>query len=130
MIARRIVNFIAGIELLIGLVTLSGLAVSSALFVSRKPLNVFLFVLAASATSVAIGLGIFKRWRWAWLLIVFFSGYIVLTKVLLLLGLLIFTGEIITFIPQDIKNYISVFYHAFIFFYFVKKSVRNQFQVP
>jgi hypothetical protein len=130
MIARRAVNIIALIELLIGLVTVSSLVITSTLFLSRKPFNVFLFVLATSVTSIAIGMGLFKRWRWAWLLIVFFSGYIVLTKVLLLFGLLIFTGEIITFIPMEAKNYISIFYHAFIFFYFTRKSVRSQFKMP
>ena len=127
---KKIVNLIAAVELLIGLVTISSLVISSALFYSRKPLNVMAFVLATSVTSIVIGVGLFKRWRWAWLLIVFFSGYIVLTKVLLLFGLLIFTGEIITFIPMDTKNYISIFYHAFIVFYFTKRLVRSQFQVP
>jgi hypothetical protein len=95
----------------------------------KKPLNVFIFVLATSMTSCLIGIGLFKRWRWAWLLIVFFSGYIVLTKILLTFGLLIFTGEVIKFIPMDIKNYISVFYHAFIMAYFTRKKVRTQFKV-
>jgi hypothetical protein len=130
MIARRAVNIVAAIELLIGLVTVSSLVISTTLLLSRKPFNVFSFVLATSVTSIAIGIGLFKRWRWAWLLIVFFSGYIVLTKVLLLFGLLIFTGEIITFIPMELKNYISIFYHGFVFFYFIRKNVRNQFKVP
>jgi hypothetical protein len=129
MIARRAVNIIAVTELLIGLSTISSLITSSLLDACKKPLNVFLFVLVASMTSIAIGMGLFKRWRWAWLLLVFFSGYIVLTKVLLLFGLLIFNGEIITFIPSDIKNYISIFYHAFVVVYFTRKNVRRQFKV-
>lgn len=130
MIARRAVNLIAVIELLIGLVTVSGLTIGTLIFGTEKTLNVYIFVLATSITSSLIGAGLLLRWRWAWLLIVFFSGYIVLTKLLLLFGLLVFTGEIITFIPTEAKDYISIFYHAFIVFYFTKKSVRSQFKVP
>lgn len=130
MTARRTVNTIAVIELLIGLSTISSLVTSCILDASRKPLNVFIFVLATSITSAFIGLGLFRRHRLAWLLLVFFSGYIVLTKILLLTGLMIFTGEIITFIPMDIKNYISIAYHSFIVFYFTRKSVRTIFKVP
>jgi hypothetical protein len=130
MIARRTVNIIAVIELLIGLSTISSLMTSYLLDVSKKPLNVFIFVLATSITSACIGVGLFKRHRLAWLLLVFFSGYIVLTKMLLLTGLMIFTGEIIKFIPMDLKNYISIAYHTFIVFYFTRKSVRTQFKVP
>ena len=129
-IARRTINIIAVTELLIGFSTISSLVTSYLLHASRKPLNVFIFVLATSITSACIGVGLFKRHRLAWLLLVFFSGYIVLTKVLLLSGLMIFTGEIITFIPMDLKNFISIAYHAFIVFYFTRKNVRTQFKVP
>ena len=123
------INIIAATELLIGMVTITGLFLSPAASFPEKPLNVFVFVLATAITSSAIGLGIFKRWRWAWLLLVFFSGYIVLTKALLLSGLMIFTGEIITFIPMDVKNFISIGYHGFIVAYFTGRRIRNQFQV-
>jgi hypothetical protein len=129
MIATIIVNIIALIELLIGLITIIGLFISQAAAFPQKPLNVFIFVLVAAATSSAIGIGIFKRWRWAWLLLVFFSGYIVITKIMLLTGLLIFTGEIIAVIPMEMKNYISIAYHSFIVLYFTRKRIRNDFQV-
>ncbi len=129
MIAAITVNIVAIAELMIGLITITGLFISQAFAFPQKPLNVFCFVLATAATSAVIGIGIFKRWRWAWLLLVFFSGYIVITKIMLLTGLLIFTGEIITFIPMDIKNYISIGYHSFIVIYFTRKRIRNDFQV-
>ncbi len=123
------INIVSFIELLIGLITITGLTISYFGAFPQKPVNVFVFVLATAATSTAIGIGLFKRWRWAWLLLVFFSGYIVITKLMLLSGLLIFTGEIIRFIPTDVKNYISITYHSFIVLYFTRKHTRSLFQI-
>ena len=127
MIDKRVIMSIAFIELLIGLSTLSGLVTYSLLSISKKPLNVFIFVLLSSAISTIIGSGLLNYREWSRNLLLFFSGYIIITKVLIIAGLLMFNGEIITFIPAGFKNCISILYHGFIILFFNQKTVRGYF---
>lgn len=124
---RGIIRKVAYIELFIGVVTLSGLAASLFLSLPVKPLNVFLFVLISAVISTAIGVGILTHRRWARTLLVFFSGYIIITKVLIFANLLHFSGEIITFVSSDIKNTISLCYHGFVLIFFTRLDVKTYF---
>ena len=123
----RIIALIAFVELAIGISTIIGLLTSASLHLSKKPANVFIFVILSAMISTAIGIGLFKCREWARTAIVFFSGYIILTKVLVFAGLMHFNGEIIAFIPTDLKNYISIAYHAFLFIFFSRKSAKIHF---
>ncbi len=105
------VKLIAFIELSIGLSTLATLIVYSSLSISDKSLNVFIFVCTTSTISLLIGLGLLAENDMARKILVLFSGYIVLTKILIFVELMQFNGEILTFIPTGLKNLVSVFYH-------------------
>ena len=124
---KIIVRLIAFVELLIGLSTLFGLIKYSLLLVSKKPINVFVFVLLSSAISTVIGLGLINYREWARNLLVFFSGYVILTKILILSGLLRFSGEIITVIPATLKNCISILYHSFVIIFFNQRVIKKYF---
>ena len=76
-----------------------------------KPLNVFFYVVITSLVSTALGLGVLRGREWAIKLLIYFSGYIVLNKLLLYAGLLTFSGQIMTIIPRDIKEIVSFCYH-------------------
>ena len=127
MAAKRIIKIIAFIELLIGLSTVFGLTTYTVLSLSTKPLNVFIFVLLCAVISSMIGAGLFDRREWARVLLVFFSGYVIITKAMVFAGLLQFNGEIMTFIPAGLKNCASVLYHGFVLIFFTRKSVKGRF---
>jgi hypothetical protein len=121
------VKAIALIEISIGLATLASLIVHSVLSLSTKPFNVFTFVLASAVTSAILGIGLLNYRDWARALLVFFSGYIVLTKILIFMNLLNFSGEIFTSIPTGIKNSFSILYHTLLVFYLTRPRVLRLF---
>ncbi|MCX5680489.1 MAG: hypothetical protein NTZ95_07625 [Candidatus Omnitrophica bacterium] len=124
---KRAISIIAVIELLIGASTVLGVTTTYLLHLSEKSPTVFIFVLSSAIASTAIGLGLLKHKKWARTLLVFFSGYIVITKVLIFSGLMNFNGEIITFISAGLKNYISIVYHICVVLFFTQHKVKKQF---
>ena len=127
MVIKRIIKIIAYIEILIGLSTILGLATSPLFFVPTKPLNVFVFVMISAVVSGILGIGILKYKEQARILIVFFSGYVVLTKILVFSNLLQLYCDRVTFIPSYFKNSISIFYHVFIILFFTRQNVKKYF---
>ncbi|NQT23369.1 MAG: hypothetical protein HQ579_08060 [Candidatus Omnitrophica bacterium] len=99
------------IEVLIGFATLSGLMVSLLRSTSNKPMNVFLFVLMSALVTTILGIGLLRYKQWARTLLIFFSGYIIITKVLIFMGVLQLTGELVTVISPLFQNIISTAYH-------------------
>ena len=126
--SKKIINLIAFVEVAIGLVTITGLAVSLALSLSTKSPNVFIFVLISATISCAIGLGLFGRRGWARSALVFFSGYIVITKLMLFAGILKLNGQMVTVIPDIIKNTVSFIYHGFMVVFFTRSAVKEYFK--
>lgn len=124
---RNVIRNIAYIELLIGLSTITGLMASPVLSLPEKPANVFVFVLVSAVISTIIGLGILIHRPWARTLLVFFSGYIIITKILIFAGLLYFSGEMVTFVPAAVKNLVSVGYHSFVFVFFTRLDTKTYF---
>lgn len=124
---KLIVKIIAFLELIIGSFTLISLITFYLLSISTKPLNVFVFVLVSSAISLAIGLGLLAYQNWARKTLIFFSMYIIFTKILIFSKLLQFNGEIITFVPDLLKNSVSFLYHSFILFFFSRPPVKHIF---
>jgi len=127
MLHTTIVRLIAFIEISIGSVTLFSLMTYSLFSIPKKPLNVFIFVLISSIISCSIGVGLFRHKNWARKTLIFFSGYVIITKILIFSGLLRFTGELITFIPQDIKSSISILYHSLIVLFFSRAVTKKHF---
>lgn len=128
MLSEKItIRLVAFIELLIGLSMSFGLLAYSLLSISKKPLNVFIFVLLSATISTIIGAGLLNYREWSRNLLVFFSGYVILTKILIIAGLLRFNGEIIAVIPAGFKNCISILYHGFVILFFNHKTVKGYF---
>ena len=82
----------------------------------KKPENVYFFVVIASLAAITLGTGLIMDKRWARQLLVFFSGYIVLTKMMIYLGLMSMEGSLITFPPRAIIDAISSTYHILVIF--------------
>jgi hypothetical protein len=105
------------IEIFIGLATLIGcfsVQTWGVLGLTGKPGSVYIFVVVTATISLILGIGIIFGREWAKKLLLFFSGYVILTKVLQFLGLLVFKGQIITVIPSQTKDIISIVYHIFL----------------
>ncbi|MBD3426989.1 MAG: hypothetical protein GF409_07175 [Candidatus Omnitrophica bacterium] len=111
------VNMIAWLEILIGVCTLIGssyIRFGGIPGFPPKPLNVYIFVTLTAITAFILGIGVLNRRRWAIRLLIFFSGYIILTKLLIYSGLLTFSGSIFTILPVHIKDGISILYHSLV----------------
>lgn len=121
------VKIIAITELTIGLTTISGIMIYSAMSISQKPLNVLIYVYISSLIAILIGLGLITYRDLARRALVLFSSCIIITKIMILSNLLQFTGEIITFIPNDLKNCISFLYHGLIIMILTNKNVKRNF---
>ena len=124
---RITIRVIAFIELSLGLVTLCGMASYHVFALERKPLNVLIFVLASSILSTIIGCGILMRREWSRVLLIFFSGYVVITKIMIFSNLLELKGQIVTAIPVGLKDLTSYAYHLFLILLLTRKRFRDEF---
>jgi TRAP-type uncharacterized transport system fused permease subunit len=120
------INLIASIEIFIGLFTLSGMAFYIHLGRLAKPPNVLTFVTVTAVVSTLLGLGLLRRNKMAVTLLVFFSGYIILTKVMVATGLVHFNGAILEYLPTDLKNLVSALYHFVLIVLLTKPSVQKE----
>ena len=127
LLTKKLIKIIAIIELLIGASTICGITVYALLAISKKPLNVFIFIFLAGIASSVIGIGLLNYKQWSRNLLVFFSGYIILIKVMVFAGLLHLNGEIVTFPPASLKNYISIAYHGFILLFLTRQMTKDCF---
>jgi hypothetical protein len=117
---RLIEIFIGITEVIIGISALIGVAIVQTTGIygfSPKPVNVYVFVVVSACISFILGVGILSKREWARNLLVFFSGYVLITKILKYGGLLTFNSDIInaaTAMPIWGKDAISFFYHSFV----------------
>jgi len=125
--AKKFIKIIALVEILIGIVTLIGLTITALFFLPKKPLNIFIFVMISASISTALGVGILKYKEQARVLLIFFSGYIIFTKILIFSDLLQLCCDIVSFIPSYIKNGVSFAYHTFIILFFTQRNIKKYF---
>ena len=124
----KIIQAVAITELLIGLTTLLASFVSWALALYNKPFAITLFVVSASLVSASLGIGLLRLKMWARNLVIFFAGYVILTKILSLSGIIVLSGALETALPAGLKNSISIMYHAFLIIFFTRHAVKDKFK--
>ncbi|MBL7157531.1 MAG: hypothetical protein ISS92_05175 [Candidatus Omnitrophica bacterium] len=107
-----VIYLVAFIEIAIGFCTIGGLALSSIFSLSQKPPNIFMFVFISAVISTSLGIGLLLAKNWARKLLMFFSGWVILTKLLIFMGVLQFSGELLTVVSNPAKNTLSIVYHA------------------
>ena len=78
--------------------------------------------------SIFLGVGILLRKKLAWRLLVLFSIFVLVGKVLIYAGIPLFFSINIGFIPIEIKDTISILYHAFIILLFGYMWICKEFQ--
>lgn len=114
-------------EVVIGLTAFISLIEAKLLFGISKPTGVFLFVAITSVISFTIGAGVLRYKLWARKLLMFFAGYIVLTKIFIFLGLLKLSPPFEVLISSSLKNIISLLYHSLIIVFLNMEEVRKDF---
>ena len=124
----RSVLFIGITEITIGGTTLVFNLLSLILGVNTKSPSVFLFVIVAGTISLLLGIGILKFKKLAYDLLLFFSAFVLLTKLLIFLGVFHLDGSLENMIPDNIKNLASIAYHGFVIYYLRKSTVKILFE--
>ncbi len=123
-----LINLIALIECAIGASTIFSLFYYPIHSASRKPAGVFIFVLVAAVISFLIGVGLFLKKESARKTLVYFSGYIVIEKTLVFLGVLSLNGKIITEFLRIPVDAISIVYHGLIVLVFSQTRIKHFFE--
>ncbi len=124
---EAIIALFGCIEVIFGLVTIIALLEAKLFFGIAKPPPAAAFVLLTAIISFSLGCGILLRKLWARKLLMFFAGYIILTKVFILLGVLILSPPFLPLVSSNTRAGISVFYHLLIILFFNKEDVRAYF---
>ncbi len=123
----RFVLFLGCIEVLIGLVTIFFNFFTLILGTNTKSPNVLFFVTIAATASFSIGVGILKFYKIAYQSLLYFSSVIILTKILILLGIIHLDGSLETTVPGPVKTLVSIAYHGFVIYYLLKPDIKNLF---
>jgi len=116
------------IEVAIGAITFLAVTASLLQHLNTKPFNVLIFVYVTSILSFGLGLGVLTLKREVYELLLFFAGVVILTKILIFTNLVSLNGAIETTLPQNIKNTVSLIYHAFIIYYLRFSPARSLFK--
>ena len=126
---NQITRAIGSIEILFGGFTLL-LTLSSLLFsFNTKPVNVVLFVLITAAISTLLGIGVLTYHKLAYTLLLYFSSVILLTKFLMLCGIIYLNHAFQTFVPSAVVNAISMLYHGLLIVYLKQEDICRLFHV-
>ena len=124
---HRSIIFFGILEIAIGAVTLIAILASLIFGVSHKPPAILAFVLITSITSLSIGIGMLKLNRISYYLLLYFSTVIILSKILIFSRVIILSGALETFIPSNIKDIVSIIYHAILLFCLTQPAVKKHF---
>lgn len=91
------------------------------------PLSAVFFVSITSLISVAIGVGLLNYQELARKVLVFFAGYIIISKVLIFSGIITFEAETLRVVSTTLKDIISLAYHIAVLFLLNLRSVKKLF---
>lgn len=123
--SKIIIRVFAIIEILIGVTISLSFIITSLISPPGRPKSVYWFVIITSVISIVIGAGLFKYKRWARIMLIFFAGYVAISKPLLFTNLVKFTGNTIEFMPTNLKDIFSFLYHCIILGVFNLKDIKK-----
>ncbi len=112
------------VECVIGFGTIFAVIYSHLMGASEKSVGVVVFVLMAAVVSSGIGVGLllFREAARQWT--IYFSGYIVLEKLMIFLGMLSLNGKVIPDVLGVPVDWVSLVYHLFLLFFLSRRPVR------
>jgi hypothetical protein len=123
----RPVLIIGMIEILTGSVTILANFITLAFSLNTKSPSILFFVIVAGIVSILIGIGILRFKKFAYWLLFYFSSVVLLSKVLILMGVMQLNGALETSVPGPLKNIASIVYHCYVIFYLSKSGVKQIF---
>ncbi|MBU1061826.1 MAG: hypothetical protein KJ957_03575 [Candidatus Omnitrophica bacterium] len=123
--SKIIIRTIAIIEMLIGSGISLSFIITSLITPPGRPKSVYTFVIITSLISIVIGIGLFQYKNWARKLLIFFAGYVIVTKFLLFSNLVEFTGNTVKFVSINLKDFFSFIYHCSILVIFNLKDIKR-----
>jgi hypothetical protein len=115
-------------EIVIGTITLATNIQSFLAGTATKPLNVAIFVIVSSLISISLGTGVLLHYSYARKLLIFFAGWIILSKILIFAKILILCCSLETTVPFHVKNIASIVYHAIVILYFHHPIIKAEFK--
>lgn len=124
----NLIKLVALIECAIGATTIVGISYYATQSLSQKPLGVFVFVFVAAVVSSLIGLGLLSGKEIARKCLVYFSGYIVIEKTLIFLGVFSLNGRVVSDIRGVPVDVISLAYHGIILIVFSRHQIKAFFK--
>ena len=139
---NTILQIIGVIEIAIGSSALLGNFLLLALSLNAKSFNVLIFVIITGCMSTLIGIGILKLNATAYKLLLYFSTFIVLSKLLLFFHIIELNGQLeisiheIFNIPlsEGLKNFMinfksltSIGYHSFLIYILRQENIKKEF---
>ena len=128
MLPKKGIFFFGFLEIAIGTITLATVIQSLLTGIFLKPVNILIFVIVSSIISLSLGIGILLRREYARKLLIYFAGWIILSKVLIFAKIIILCCELETTVSSSLKNIISIVYHAVLIFYFHHPSIKTEFK--
>ncbi|MDD4957019.1 MAG: hypothetical protein PHH49_04690 [Candidatus Omnitrophica bacterium] len=120
MFKDKISRMIGMIEIFIGTVTF--LVCTAVQFfkisnMTAKPTGVFVFVAISAIIALVLGGGILCERKWAKKYLMYFSGYVIMLKVMAYMGVISMKGPIFVVFPLWIKDIISIVYHLAVIYF-------------
>lgn len=115
-------------EIAIGAITLAATLQNLFTGAAVKPLNVDIFVITSCLVSISLGAGVLLRFSYARKFLIFFAGWIILSKILIFAKILILCCSLETVVPSHLKNMTSIIYHALVIFYFHHPTIKAEFK--
>ena len=120
----KLIRLIAVTECLIGFVVILGLSAHPVFAPSTHPLRVFAFDFITAVIAISLGLGLFLLKESARKVLVYFSGYIVMEKILTFMGVISLSGKVLTEFFGISVNIVSLIYHGVIVWFFTRNPVK------
>jgi hypothetical protein len=114
-------------EIAIGSATLASIYDAYLVSGITKPFNVLVFVVVSSLISVTLGIGIIKKNRLARKLLLFFAGWVILSKILILGNIISLCCALETSTPAYVKNAVSICYHLVLILYLRRPLIKKEF---
>jgi len=114
-------------EIILGLTSLFFIVFRLFNHPSSYPPTVAVFLVSTALISLGLGIGILNHSLSAYHLLIFFSGTIILSKILILSNIISLNQTIASSVVPWLKNTVSVAYHSLLIFYFTRKPVIDVF---
>ena len=123
----RGIKYFAYTEIILGIVSLFCTTFCLLNNQPAYPATAAIFLVATALISISLGIGILNYNRQSYYLLIFFSGVVALSKILIFSNVISLNLTITFRVTPRVSNATSLIYHSLLIFYFTRKSVIDIF---